>query len=254
MGLLDSGDNALKMTTQERNEASVLIVDPDPMTRSNFRTCLKSLGYGGISDVPNHLATFEKLEQRKFSHIVFDAKKTNMPPKEFLQKLLAIDTTTIAIPSSFEPNVDDVFDMLIMGARGFVVKPFTIDTIDQAIVMASKGDPLPDAVLKARDRNEALVAILMASLDKAATILRQAYQFETAKREIPKAFASLKRASDLAKTFAKGGDDGLVEAIETFCIERSKGPASRLGRLRKRLHGGRGKDEEEESSSTPANK
>ena len=244
-------EESFTMTTHERNEATVLVIDPDPMTRSNFRTCLKSLGYGGISDVANHMAAFEKLEQRKFSHIVFDAKKTNMPPKDFLKKLLEMDNTVIAIPSSFEPNVDDVFEMLIMGARGFLVKPFTIDTVELAIVMASKGDPLPDAVLHAKDRNEALVAILMSSLDKTATILRQAYQFDTAKREIPRAFGSLKRSADLAKTFAKGGDEGLIEAIENFCIERSKGPATRLGRLRKRLQSTRKVDEDEAPSGVP---
>jgi hypothetical protein len=51
--------------------------------------------------------------------------------------------------------------------------------------------------------------------------------------------AMLKRSSDLAHTFAKGGEEGLLEALEKFCIERSKGPATRLGRLRKRLSNSR---------------
>jgi hypothetical protein len=101
--------------------------------------------------------------------------------------------------------------------------------------MATKGEPISEAVLQARDRNEALVAIMMSSLDKAATILRQSQQFETAKREIPRSMSSLRRAAELARTFAKGGDEALVDAMEKFCIERGKGPATRLGRLRKRL-------------------
>ena len=75
----------------------------------------------------------------------------------------------------------------------------------------------------------------MGSLDKTATILRQAQQFETAKREIPRSMATLRRSAELARTFSKGGDDGLVAALERFCIERGNGPATRLGRLRKRL-------------------
>ncbi|RIL06108.1 MAG: hypothetical protein DCC75_11105 [Proteobacteria bacterium] len=242
--LANPDDSNIVMTPSERSRASVLIVESDPNDRNNMRNALKALGYGAFTDAPTHLAALEKLPERKITHVIFDAKKTNMPPKEFLQKLLESEKGVVAIPASFEPNVDDVFDMLIMGAKGFLCKPFTIDTLDRAIVMASKGEPLAEAVLTAKDRNEALVAIMMGSLDKAATIIRQAAQFETAKREIPKVVGQLKRSAELAKTFAKGGDQGLFDAMEKFCIERSKGPATRLGRLRKRLHNSRGTEGE----------
>lgn len=233
--MLPGEETQLSMSSIERSKASILIVESDPSDRNNLRTAVKALGYGGISDVPNHMAGIEKLAGRRFTHILFEAKKTTMPPREFLQKVLEADSQTIAIPSSHEPNVDDVFDLLIMGARGYLCKPFTSDSVEAAIVMATKGDPISEAVLQAKDRNEALVAIMMSSLDKAAVIMRQATQFETAKREIPKAMATLRRSSELARTFSKGGDAALIEALEKFCIERSKGPATRLGRLRKRL-------------------
>ena len=238
---------AITMTTVERARACILIVESDSNDRNNMRIALKSLGYGGLSDAPNHAQALERLEQRKYSHIIFEAKKTNMPPKEFLFKVFEGDDKVIAIPSSYEPNVDDVFDLLIMGAKGYLVKPFTSDTVDQAIVMATKGEPMSDAVLTAKDRNEALVAIMMASLDKTATILRQSQQFETARREIPRAVAHLRRSAELAKTFAKGGEPALMDALEKFCIERGNGPATKLGRLRKRLQHTRGDEETAES-------
>lgn len=152
-----------------------------------------------------------------------------------MKKIFEIDDQLIAIPASANPNVDDVFDLLVSGARGYLVKPVTIDAVEDAILMATKGEPIADAVLHAKDRNEALVAIMMSSLDRTATTLRQAQQFETAKREVPRMMAGLRRAAELAMTFCKGGSDGLLIALEKFCIERSKGPATRLGRLRKRL-------------------
>lgn len=243
---LSSGEQSGMVLTQaERNRAQVLIVEADAMERNNLRAAIKTLGYGGVSDAPNHAVALERMAQRKFTHIIFDAKKTNMPTKDFLCKVLEMDRETIAIPSSFEPNVDDVFDLLIVGAKGYLCKPFTADTVEASIVMATKGEPIADAVLQAKDRNEALVAIMMGSLDKAATILRQAQQFETAKREIPRAFATLRRSADLAKTFAKDGEQGLIEALERFCIERGKGPATRLGRLRRRLQTNRGDEDED---------
>lgn len=243
---MEESNGSVGMTGAERNRASILIVESDANDRNNFRMALKALGYGSISDAPNHAAALEKMEQKKFTHLIFEAKRTNMPAKEFLHKVLEGCDTIIALPSSYEPNVDDVFDLLIMGAKGYLVKPFTQDTVEQALATATKGEPISDAVLHAKDRNEALIAILMGSVDKAATILRQAQQFETARREIPRAVASMRRSAELAKTFAKGGHNALMEAMEKFCIERSKGPATKLGRLRKRLKTSRKTDEEEE--------
>ena len=169
-----SDESILTMTPTERNKAVILIVESDPNERNNFRQAIKTLGFGGLADAPNHAAALERMGQRKITHIIFESKKTNMPAKEFLQKVLELDRNLVTIPSSLNPNVDDVFDLLIMGAKGYLVKPFTAESVDQAIISASKGDPISDAVLQAKDRNEALVAIMMASLDQSATILRQA--------------------------------------------------------------------------------
>ena len=245
----ESPKDAMVMSHAERSKASVMIVEKDATQRGNMRTALRQLGYGGISEAPNHAQALEKMDDRKFTHILFDAKDTNMKPVEFLNKVMEQNPQCIAIPSSFEPNVDDVFDLLIKGAKGYLCKPFTIDTLESAIVMASKGEPMSEAVLQAKDRNDALVAIMMHSLDKAATIMRQARQFETAKREIPRAVVGLRRAAELAKTFAKGGPDALIDAMERFCIERSKGPATRLGRLRKRLKAPSSIKKEDDSES-----
>jgi len=229
----------LEITQAERSRASVLVVETDSNDRNNMKQALKQLGYGTIVDVANHASALEKFDDRKFSHVLFDAKKTNYPMTDWLSKIFAFNDRIIALPASANPSVDDVFDLLVIGAKGYLVKPFTSDTLDQAIVLATKGEPLSQAVLQAKDRNEALVAIMMSSLDKLATIHRQSRQFETAKRELPRALAGLKRSADLAHTFAKGGVEGLMDALEKFCIDRSSGPATRLGRLRKRLNSGR---------------
>lgn len=232
-------ESPLSMSPAERNRASVLVVETDSLERNNLRTALKSLGYGAIADAPNHATALEKFNDRKFSHVIFDAKKTKYPMKDWLTKVFEIDPTITAIPASSNPSVDDVFDLLVLGAKGYLVKPFTMDTVENAILMATKGEPIAEAVLQAKDRNEALVAIMMSSLDRFANTYRQAQQFETAQRELPRLMSGFRRSAELAHTFAKGGDDGLLEALERFCIERSKGPATRLGRLRKRLSGTR---------------
>lgn len=229
-------DTTLKMSHAERATCTILVVESDSAEANHMREALRNLGFGSISDAPSHHIALEKLSGRKFTHLIFDAKKTtNYPMKAWLTKVLEIDSRIIALPTSANPSVDDVFDLLVVGARGYLVKPFTFEAVDQAIVTATKGEPISDRVLGAKDRNEALVAMMMTSVDRLATVFRQAKQFETAKRALPNAMAALERAADLAHTFAKGGEEGLIESLENFCIKQSNGPATRLGRLRKRL-------------------
>lgn len=241
--LMSTIDSSQNLSDAERSTASILLVEPDAADRNLLRATLRSLGFKTIAESPNHLAALDKFEGRKFTHIIFDAKKGNYPMKEWFTQVLEIAPQIVAIPASANPNVDDVFELLMAGARGYLVKPFIRDTVDQSLALATKGEPIPDVVKQARDRNEALVAIIMTSLDRLATVYRQSQQFETAQRELPRAVASLRRASDLGLTFAKGGEQGLIDAMERFCVDKSRGPATRLGRLRKRLSTTRRADE-----------
>jgi two-component system chemotaxis response regulator CheY len=238
------GQSSTDLSPAERALTNILVVEPDPSERNLMRTMLKALGYQAVADSPNHLASLDKFEGRKFSHLIFDAKKGNCPMKEWLTKVLEVAPGIIAIPASANPSVDDVFDLLLSGAKGYLVKPFTRETLDLSVTLATKGEPIPDIVRQARDRNEALVAVMMSSLDRLATVQRHSKQFDTAIRELPRAEAAFRRASDLALMFAKGGEDGLITALERFCVDKSRGPATRLGRLRKRLSSTRLIDDE----------
>lgn len=238
------------LTTTERRKITILIVDSEPNIRQTMRQSLSSLGYGGVSDAPDHAMALTKIEERPITHIIFEARNSNMPAKEFIRKVFELDSSVIALASSYEPTVDDVFDLLINGARGYIVKPFNTEGLDSSLVMATKGEPISHSVLNAKNRNEALAALMMTSLDKLATIVRQAMYFKTAYRELPAKASAFRRAVDLGYTFAQGGPMMLREALIELCIERSRGPATRLGRYRKRLEQRKGRKREFEENET----
>ncbi|MCB0310169.1 MAG: hypothetical protein KDD42_02970 [Bdellovibrionales bacterium] len=223
------------MSAKERQQSSILIVESEANTRNTLRQTLISLDIGSVSDAPDHIQALKKIEERFFSHIVFESKKTSMPAKEFLHKALEYDNRIIAIPTSLEPTVDDVFDLLILGARGFLVKPFTTESVDNAIVWSTKGEPISESILYARNRNEALASLVLSAFGKLTTVMRQAKEFETARRELPQRQLALSRAVELGRTFAQGGEMALLEALVDFAAARAEGPATRLGRLRKFL-------------------
>lgn len=233
--------NGPLMSSMDRARAQILVVESDGGARNTLKQTLATLGYLAIYDAPNHIAALQKLAERPITHVIFEAKKTNMPAADFLTAVLSCDDKIVCLPSSHEPSVDDVFGLLIIGARGFIVKPYTPDSVDDAVSMATKGEPLSEAILFAKDRNEALISLVMTALDKLAVTMKQSRQFETAQREVTQRVLQYRRATDIAMTFAQGGPPKLLEALIDFCIERGEGPASRLGRIRKRLGEKKGK-------------
>ncbi len=222
------------LNEKERRDLTLLLVESDVQVRNSMRQALVSLGYEDITDAGDNLSAIGRLEEKNYTHVIFDTRNCNMLPREFLTQVFNKNEHTIALPSSSLPTVDEVFDLLMGGARGYIVKPFTAGSLDEAISWATKGDAVSDAIMNAGSRNEALASLLLSSLDKLALVLRQAKEFETAKREIPKRWAMLHRAMEISRTFAKGGDPELRTAIVDCAIKRSSFEAQHIGAIRRR--------------------
>ncbi len=245
-----------EISLAERATTDFLIIEPDINEREKMRMALLNNNFMNMSHTNSHMQGLTTLLSRNFTHIIFSATDTNMPVKEFISKALNIAPDIIALPASFNPNADEVFELLQLGARGFLIKPFTTETLDMGVLMATKGDRLSDAVLQARDRNEAFSALIAANLDKLATALRQAKKFDTPDKEIQRLKNNLRNAMQVGKLFAKDGEEALALRMTEFFVELSGGPASNLGRLRRRLkkqrksHQGK-KEEDSELPGTP---
>ncbi len=235
MSMMSSTQSGHELTPKERKKISVLVIESDPDTRQNLRACLQKLGYGSAYFVGDHLAGEKVIAERPFTHIIFEAATTTMPPDAFLTKALTYDSKIIALASSSSPAVDDVFELLRIGARGFLAKPVSVESVDLALLMATKGERFSETILNSKNRNEAFAALAAATLDKAATALRQSKDFATARRDYPHFMGDLRNSVRLGATFAKGGEEQFREDMIEFFVALAQGPASRLGRLRKRL-------------------
>lgn len=229
------GFGKVEMTQEERRKSVVLIVEPDDIDRDGLRSAFQTLGYKGISCVADHASGLKKHLDRHFTHVVFSAKDTNISAKEFLSRLLRFDKKIIAIPTSSQPSIDNVFRLLQMGARGFLAKPFTAQSVDDAVTLATKGDPICEELLHVKDCDEAFAAMMATRLDIMADTLRDAERYEIARKGIQAASLALRRSVELAKAFSEGGEDVLLNKLEEFCLKRSEQPATKLGRLRKKL-------------------
>jgi hypothetical protein len=226
----------LQMSSKERQSAEILICEERMNERNSLKMALRGLHYGHIGDVPTLSQGLKRLENRNYTHIIFQARKSDITAGDFLQCAITKCPNAVFLAASFEPTVDNVFSLLIGGAKGYLVCPFTAISLDNAVVQATVGDGFPNELLMAKDRNEALVAITMSNLDRVANTMRQAKKFDALKKQIPQEMAKLRISSQMARTFCEGGPEGFFTSLETFSERRSAGPATKLGRLRKRLN------------------
>src|SRR5690606_26371822 len=128
---------------------------------------------------------------------------TNLDVDHFLSQVRRLDPETVTVASSNEPRTDDVFRLLQLGARGFLVFPFTSEALDESMVFATKGKPIPEHVLQAVDRNVGFVALIASAIDRAAEVLKYSVVSEKDMNEVPVAMASLRRTVETARLFGQ---------------------------------------------------
>ena len=244
----------MAVKSYDRTKASVLIICTNGSVSSQLRHALKTLGFSQLSVAPTHIAGIERVKLRPFSHVIFDAKETDMPALDFTKQLVELEENVIAVAVSDQPRIDDVFSLLCAGARHFIVPPFTTETLEQVIVRATDKPALSEAVLHAPDRNGAFVAVILNNLYRVSVSMRQAREFESAARDVQNYKYQFQESVELAQLFCDGSEEVFREKIVEGCINRAKDAATRLGRLRKRLRkkrriGEDGEEVEEEEES-----
>ena len=233
--------------------STVLIVTAIAARGNQLRAAMKTIGFNQISSTNSHVEGVARSRYRPFSHVLFDARGTDMEAVEFVKQVFDNDEKTLLIAVSEEPRVDDVFGLLRNGARHFLVIPFTVDTLEGILKDAKEGPPLSDAVLNSPNRNAALTGVILNSLYRQSVLMRQAREFATAKRELEREAMKLMQAVDMALMFCEGNEEDLIHEIMEACITRANTAASRLGRTRKKLATLRShEDGEEEGEPTPS--
>lgn len=218
-----------------RSTSVVLLTFSNQNTTTQLRQTLLSLGFRHIINANNHYNGIERVRERTFDLIFFEAASSNIGAIEFVQTVKKLDEKTLLIAVSAEPRVDDVFGLLREGARHYLVLPFNVDAVEKVLHSAQEGPPFSDGVLNAKDRNVALAAVVMNSLDMLASGMRQARKFQSAKDELADRQRQYEEALELANMFCEGNHENLKNALIETCISRASKPSTRLGRTRRRL-------------------
>lgn len=229
------------LSPDELSKVRLLLVEPDVDDGLVLKEMFLAAGVGAIALVNDHGAGLKLLLERRFSHVVFAAKESNVPVLSFVSQMLSDNPEAILIPSSYEPNVDKVFELLRRGCRGFLVLPCREADVLSALAVATRTESLSPEILNAVDRNAAFSALVSSTLDRLAEVTKAATKYESAKEELPDIILNFRSCLHLGRTFAEGGEEELQKAMFAYFEKISAGPATRLGRLRGRLAKKRGK-------------
>lgn len=113
----------------------ILAVDDFSTMRRIVRNILRQLGYNNISEADDGVAAFEQLKQEKADFIISDWNMPNMTGLDLLKAVRA-DADLKDIPVllvTAEALKENVVEAVKSGVNGYIVKPFTAETLKDKI-------------------------------------------------------------------------------------------------------------------------
>ena len=111
---------------------TILIVDDDAMERRALALALSSFGYTPVEAASGGEGV-ERLRAGGVRAVVLDVVMPQLSGRDTLAAMLAIDPRVVVILMSASTLDEDVQDLLALGARGFVPKPYSAERLAQVL-------------------------------------------------------------------------------------------------------------------------
>lgn len=111
------------------NSLSVLIVDDVANMRSFLTSSLRSIDVLNIRDASSAKAGIQMYEEKRPDILFLDLDMPGISGMTALRSLKQKDPSAFVVIVSGESQVDNVKEALKLGAKGFVVKPYSMQKI-----------------------------------------------------------------------------------------------------------------------------
>lgn len=123
-------------------DLSVLIVDDVANMRGFLTSSLRSIDVLNVRDAANAKEGIKKYEEKRPDVLFLDLDMPDIGGMTVLRSIKQKDPSAFVVIVSGESNVDNVKESLKLGAKGFVVKPYSmqkiISMLDKALTMRQK--------------------------------------------------------------------------------------------------------------------
>ena len=200
-------------------------------TSNQLRVGLRGLGIEHVF-TPANMNGISQLAGSKFTHVFFDLGRMEPETLSFARKILEIDADVTLIAVATEPQVDHIFRLLQVGARGCLVVPFSNQTLEQVFIQATTNVRISEAVFQSKNRNIPLAEGVINSLDRLASAMANVRNTAATAGALPQLLSEFRETTQTAFTHCEGSKEMLREAIIDTCISRASGKPRRLRKIR----------------------
>ncbi|MCC6207613.1 MAG: response regulator [Gammaproteobacteria bacterium] len=107
-------------------EIQILVVDDDPSARDLLASTLRTIGYSAIQTAADEPSAEHALKRRLARVVFLDIELSGASGFDVLRKLKIQAPDIDIIMVSAHSTADNVKQAVRLGAKGFVVKPYTI--------------------------------------------------------------------------------------------------------------------------------
>lgn len=218
--------------------APVLIACPMPLMCQQLRESLNQLGLKRVIAVDTHREAIETASHEKYSHIFFESRSTDNSQLEFVKQLHSFDQSCGLIGMSRHMEISTVFNLLKAGARGFLVSPFSAETVEQIICYAQSEIALSNELSENEDNVSVLAEIVINNfnlLSRVASLVATTKNTRDVQRLIQERKEAFKQSIRIAKMATPGGQQELLQKIIVRCLADATDPQSRLSMVRQKL-------------------
>ncbi len=114
---------------------SILIVDDFSTMRQIVKKSLNSLGFNNVTEATDGNDALHKLENGQFNFIISDWNMPNMMGIDLLKTIRSSEKLK-SLPFlmvTAEANRDNIIEAAKAGVSQYIIKPFTIDALEQKI-------------------------------------------------------------------------------------------------------------------------
>lgn len=113
--------------------AAALIVDDVPDMRALLRATLLDLGVKAVEEASDGAQALSIYQQSSIDIVFLDINMPGVSGLELLKELMRLNPKAYVIMISGDSSVNNVKTSIGLGAKGFVVKPYSVDKIQEAL-------------------------------------------------------------------------------------------------------------------------
>lgn len=132
-------DNQVKTESPQKGNGTILVIDDEESLRLLYKRLLDHCGYNVLlaDNGTEGIKAYED-NKEKINVVILDLGMPNLSGREVFSELQKSNQDVRVIISSGYSEDKRVQEMLDLGAKGFVPKPFTLSSLSQAVVDAQR--------------------------------------------------------------------------------------------------------------------